>query len=145
VTEVPGEIRAADQHEAGVVWKHYWDAARRWRSTTRVSFRRNTDNAGGYYDYDRFHLAHQIRFRTKVWEASAEARAGFYRFPVQTIAPDSPVHRERTDLLVTLHLERKLGRHVRLFAQYEHEETYSNRAGDEYAANTTSGGLAWEF
>jgi hypothetical protein len=145
VSAIPGETRAADQHEVGVVWKHYWEKARRWRSTTRFSFRRNTDNGGGYYDYDRFQVAHQIRFHTKVWEASAEARAGFYRFPVQTIAADSPVRRERTDLLVTLRLERKLGRHARLFAQYEYEAAYANRQGDDYAANTTSGGLAWEF
>src|SRR5262245_21696293 len=57
LSEIPGETRAADQHEVGVVWKHHWDAARRWRSTTRINFRRNTDNGGGYYDYDRFQVA----------------------------------------------------------------------------------------
>jgi len=145
VTPIPGLTRASDQHEVGLVWRHQWDAARRWRSTTRVSFRRNTDNGGGYYDYDRWQVGHQIRFRTKVWEASAEARVGFYDFPVQTVDPNSPIRRERTDLFVTLRLERKLGKHVRLFAQYEREATDSNRAGDEYAANTVLSGVGWEF
>jgi hypothetical protein len=145
VVPIPGKIRASDQHDVGIVWKHQWDAAQRWRSTTRVSFRRNTDNGGGYYDYDRWQVAHQIRFRTRVWEASAEARVGFYDFPVQTVDPTTTTRRERTDLFVTLRAERKLGRHLRIFALYEYENAESNRSVDEYAANTVSGGVGWEF
>ncbi len=47
--------------------------------------------------------------------------------------------------MFNLRAERELIKHVRLFAQYEHERTYSNLAPDEYAVNTATGGVSLEF
>ena len=46
---------------------------------------------------------------------------------------------------ITLRGERKLGKHWGLFAEYEYEQSLSNRALDEYRASRVSGGVDVEF
>lgn len=140
-----GVIRAAFQHEFGLVWKHFWDGARHWRSTTKAGFQHSEDNASGYFDYHRYQGLHQLRYLAAPWEASVEGRIMHYEFPVQTISAASARHRRRWDLVLAARVERQFGRHLRLLAEYEYQRSDSNLVVDEYAVNTLSGGVSWEF
>jgi hypothetical protein len=142
---VTNTVRAVAQHNIVGAWKHYWDAARRWRTVTRLGYRRSSDNFSGYFDYERYSVSQEVRFQTAVWELRAEARLAHYRYPVQTVSATDLRRRERRDLTVALRGEHQVGRHIRLYAQYDYERTDSNAALDEYTVNTVSGGLAVEF
>jgi hypothetical protein len=142
---IPGRVRAVSNHDVVLGWKQHWDARRRWRTTTKLGYRRSLDNASGYFDYERYQASQQLRYRTRTLELTGEVRFAYYQFSVQTIGGPESSKRQRTDLVISLRAERELARHVRLFAQYEHEHTYSNLAPDEYSVNTTSGGVSFEF
>ena len=137
--------RATGQHEAALAWKHHWDKPQHWRSTTKLGFRVNADNASGYFDYRRAQVSEQLRFRTARWLVSAEMRFSFYDFPVQTVGGPETAKRHRTDLAYNLRGEGQLARHVRLYAQFDREQALSNLTLDEYAVNTFSGGVMLEF
>jgi hypothetical protein len=140
-----GSRRSSTQQEARFIWRHYWDAARRWRNTTRLGYRHNDENGGGYFNYARFSVAEQVRYQTAGWHCSAEAKLSFYDFQVQTVAPGSAEKRERTDLLLTVRTERQLTKALRLIGAYEYERTYSNVDLETYSANTVTASLQWEF
>jgi hypothetical protein len=137
--------RAAAIQDVSVEWKHYWEAGRRWRSTTRLGFRRSEDNASGYFDYDRYEIFHQLRYKAGKWELSIGAKLAAYRFPVQTVSESDLDHRRRTDLRLTARVERQLAKRLRLYARFDHERTESNDPFDEYTVNTVGGGISVEF
>ena len=138
-------IRQAFLHEVAGVWKHYWDADGHWRSTTKIGYQHSADHFSGYFDYERYQLGHQVRFRWQPWEISVEGRLTHYDFPVQTVGGEGTPKRRRSEYLVNVRAERSLGRHLRLMAEYDYEHTDSNLAVDQYAVNTVSAGVGWEF
>jgi hypothetical protein len=142
---ITNSVRRVSHHEVQIGWKHFWDAKRHWRSSTRLGYRHSAENVSGYFDYERYELVHQWRFKTGRWELSAEGRVAHYRFPVQTVSDTDPEKRRRTDLRATLRAERQLNPHLRLHAQYEYERSDSNQLLDEYAVNTVSAGVSVEF
>jgi len=137
--------RLAAQHDVFGAWKHYWDSARRWRNTTKIGYRHNSENFSRDFDYERYLVAHEFRFQDAKWEFSAEARFAYYHYPVQTVSDTDSRKRHRTDLTLSLRGERQIAKHIRLYAQYDYERTDSNAALDEYTVNTVSGGVAVEF
>jgi hypothetical protein len=142
---VTNTVRAMAQHDITGAWKQYWDAARRWRSATKLGYRHSSDNLSGYFDYERYSVSQEVRFQTATWEITAEARLSDYRYPVQTVSDTDLRKRKRTDLTISLRGERQIAKHIRLYAQYDYERTDSNSALDEYTVNTVSGGVAVEF
>lgn len=142
---VTNSVRRVSHHEAQVAWKHFWDAKRCWRSSTRLGYRHSAENVSGYFDYERFELMHQLRFKSPRWEISAEGRVAHYRFPVQAVSDTDRDKRQRTDLRATLRIERQLTDRLRLYSQYEYERSDSNQVLDEYAVNTVSAGVSIEF
>lgn len=142
---IPGTHRDGYQHEMLWSWRHYWDAARHWRTTTKVSFRAFTGNGPSYFDYNRVGIAEQLRFRHARWELAAEVKFAVYQFDTQTVNATDPSKRQRTDLVFNLRGERELAKHWRVFAQYDFEQTFSNLTLDEYRVNTVSGGVTLEF
>jgi hypothetical protein len=44
-----------------------------------------------------------------------------------------------------MHIERRLSRRFKAAADYSYERTRGNRVGDDYSANTVSGGLNFTF
>jgi hypothetical protein len=125
-------------------WKHHWDEQRRFRTLTRISYRVSWDNGSGYFDYDRFQVSEQFRFRRRPWELSVEGRLAHYRFPVQK-GTDGREDRNRADVGLTARIEYELNRRIRLFTEYELAQTVSNLELDEYTANTVFAGVGVEF
>jgi hypothetical protein len=142
---VPGTHRAFTRQDILLGWVHYWDPVRRWRSTTRLSYRINRDNGSGFFDYARFSFAEQLRFRTRVWDCSAQVRVSQYGYDVQEANPGSSEKRERTEISAGLHFERSLTKSIRLVATYEFERTLSNITLENYTASTVTGSLQWDF
>jgi len=143
-TPLTNTTRISYNHEIQGAWKHHWDERRRFRSLTRVSYRVSLDNASGYFDYERFQIAEQFRFRAGPWELSVEGRLAHYRFPIQK-GTNEKDDRERGDIGVTVHLEYALGRRTHLFADYDLAQTVSNLEVEEYTAHTVWGGVSVEF
>jgi hypothetical protein len=143
---IPGTQRVAYQHDVLWAWKHHWDAARRWLTTTKLGFRALRDGASGYYDFDRMGIGQEIRYRPfSGWELRAEVRFAAYHFDTQTAQPGGFERRERRDLSGLLRAEAPVAKHLKVFAQYDYEQTFSNLALDEYHVNTVSAGVIVEF
>jgi hypothetical protein len=142
---LPGTEREFRQQEVWLSLRQHWDNARRWRTTTRVAGRLNEDNGSGYFDYVRGLIAQQIRYRGDQWELQAEARLTGYDYTLQTVSLTDLSRRKRSELLLGLRCERKIVKFLKIFADYSYEQTRSNRTTEQYAVNTVSGGLNWEF
>jgi len=147
-TSLPGTSLQFFQHEVELAWRHNWDSQRRWRTTTRLGFQVNRDNGPGFYDYARYLATQQFRYVAPAWEFKLQGRIYYYNFDHQSVSlTDStdPHRRQKAVAGVSVRGERKLGKQLKLFAEYEYEKSLSNRAVDEYQANKIAGGVGWEF
>ena len=143
--EQSGSNLSFNQHRIEFVSRHHFDEEKHWRATTKLGYKLNQDNGGGYFDYLRFQVSEQIRYRAKDWEISAEARVGFYEYVKQRVSDDDDSERERGEVLVILRVERQLARWLRAFAEYEFEQVLANDDIEEYSVNVVTAGLMWEF
>lgn len=134
-----------EQHEVRVENRHYWDAARAWRSTTRLGFAASEDNGGGYFNYRRYQLAEQLRFVRKPWELQAQTRLSYYDYPIQTVSLADPATRRKLLLTLEFRAEWTFARHWKFYGSYEHERSLSNLVVDEYQVNTVGAGVNWAF
>jgi hypothetical protein len=128
-----------------LAWQHRWDRKQRWRTTTRLGFGRNTDSGSGYFDYNRYRVSQQLRYVTGLWEAKVQFRFDHYYFPVQTAVAPEPTRRTQDRIGVSLLGERKLGKSWKLYVQFDHEQSLSNRPREDYFVNTVSLGVDWAF
>ena len=130
---------------AEVAWMHHWDAKRRWRSSTRLSFETSADNGSGYFDYQQYRLTEQLRYRVSGWELSAQATLAYYEFPHQPVSTIDSRARHRTSFVAGLRGEKRLSKHWRVYAAYDYEQSFSNLDVEQYEANTVSGGIELTF
>jgi hypothetical protein len=133
------------EHELSFIWRHKWDAARHWRTLTKLALQRNEDNGGGYYDYWRPLISEQLRYEAMTWAVRAEARISYYGYDHQPIAELGSAVRQKTYLRFNVRGEKTLTKSMRVFAQFEHDQALSNLKIDRYDANTFSAGLDWQF
>lgn len=133
------------QHEFAAVWRHQWDEAGHWRSTTRLSLQLNEDNGEGFYDYLRPLIAEQLRYRSGQWELRAEARFSYYSYAEQRVEDLDSALRHKAYLRFNLQGERSLTKNVKVFLEYEHERALSNLSIDQYKVNTIAAGVHLEF
>jgi len=130
---------------AEVKSEHNWDTARHWCSTTRATVQRDRDNGEGFFDYYRYSVTEELCFRTAAWEIRGSAGLSYSDFPVQAVTTPDSLKLYLTTLDLTLRLERRLYKTLRLFGQFEHEQTVSNDPSSEYKVNSVVGGLSWRF
>lgn len=141
---VAGRLRY-EQHEGEGFWRVDWDEARRWRTTVRAGYLGSMDNGGGFFDYDRWHVGLQVRYVGERWEARADGKARWYRYPVQTTVLEGGDRRRRNDLTLTLRADWKLGGGWRVFGQYEFEMADENMEASDYRATGVSAGVEFEM
>jgi len=118
---------------------------RRWRATTKLAAKQSEDSGSGYFDYSKLQAGEQILFRTEIWEISAEAKLAHYAYPVQTVSVADLAKRRSTEWGLNLRCERRVSRFLKIFAEYDHAQTISNLALEQYVVNTVRGGLNWTF
>jgi hypothetical protein len=130
------------QNEVSSRWQHCWDADRHWRTTSRLSYLLNHDNGSGYFNYERLLFRQQVRWDNEKWNIKANARFGWYFYPIQKIGNED---RTRSYALLDFRIERKLNEYLMLFTAGEHEWSTSNDPLDEYRSWMVSGGIGVEF
>ena len=140
-----GSSLAYEVQRAEASWRHHWDQARHWRTAAKVGLEANHDNGPGYFDYTRCFGGLQLRYRSGAWECSAQAGVGRYDYAVQTASPADPDLRRKILLTAVAHAEKRFSRHLKLFADYEYEQSLANWTLDSYQVNTVFGGAEWEF
>lgn len=126
-------------------WRLHLDPLHRWRLTSRLGLERNADNAAGYYDYWRYFLSEQLRYRRQTWELTGNARLSRYDYTVQTATASAGELLERTSVSLGLRGEVNLGKHVKCYIEYEHDRTFSNHPFSQYQIHNVNGGLIWGF
>jgi hypothetical protein len=136
---------ALQTHLVEIAWTQSWDNKRRWQTTTRAGFEANHDNGSGFFDYRHYRLAQELRYRTDKWEAKARARVSYYDYLTQPVSADDPSKRHRTLVALSLLAERKLARHLKIFAGCTWERSLSNVSFDDYQASVVTGGFAATF
>ena len=144
-TNIPGTSLEFLQHNVELAWRHNWDALRHWRTATRLGFQDNQDNGPGFYDYRRYSASQQLRYVAATWEIKAQGRVSFYDFEYQHVSTTDSALRQKATVNANVRVEKRLGKHWSLFAEYEYEQSLSNRTVDEYRANRVAGGLGVQF
>jgi hypothetical protein len=142
---IPGTRREMGRHEVVFAGRQYFGKDRRWRVTLRLSGRINRDNASGYYDYVRPQASVRLRYQWAEWEVEGGLRLNHYHYREQTVAEGDTELRRRSEVYGDLRVQRRLGGRFRIFVEYDYEQTFSNRGVEEYAVNTVSGGMGFEF
>ena len=145
-TNILGPSLAVWRQIAELKWEHRWDAAQRWRSITKLAFQYDQDNGGGFFNYYLYSLSEELRYSTKNWEIKGSAGLSYYDFPLQAVDQTTPgptLH--LTTLNLSLRVERRIYKSVRLFGAFEYERVLSNQSDSQYTDNIASGGLSWEF
>ena len=132
----------SSQNEIGCEWRHHWDKARQWRTTSRFSYMVNQDNGSGYFDYDRLLLKQQLRWKNSLWEIKTNARFSWYNYPVKSIG-DEPL--ERSSMLFDARVERRLGKRWLTYLFAEREWSMSNDLRDRYKTWMAGGGVGFEL
>ena len=144
-----GDATLAEIHQqVELAWRHNWDEDRHWQSTTKLTYERVVDNGGGFYNFDRYAASEKFTYRGKSWGASAQAAWVYYDYPYQVVDPTNPSDPTKwylNGLTLDAHLEKSLFKNLKIFADYEHENSRSDRIADAYEVNTVTGGLEWEF
>jgi hypothetical protein len=142
---IPGQSLAMHLQRYEAAWRQSWDTNRHWRTTTRLLFEINEDNGSGFYDFRRWQLVQELRYAARQWEVRTQARLAYTDYPVQTVSASDFSSRRRTSLRANLRAERKVGRAVKIFAEYEHDRSTSRLVFDHYKVNTVFSGIDWEF
>lgn len=130
------------QHEVSGQWRHHWDEAQQWRTTSKLGYLLNRDNGSGFFDYDRLLFNQQLRWRNAAWEIKTNARGGWYFYQWQRVGPEL---RERSYISLDLRVERRLGKLWLAYATAEHEWNLSNDPLDEYNGWMAGAGIGVEF
>ena len=133
------------RHDWDLTWQQPWDRSRRWRTTTKLGFSRNTDSGVGYFDYNRYRVSEQLRYVADPWEAKLLFRFEHYAYPVQAATELDPTKRTKDGIGISFWAERKFTKALRAFAQFEYDLSLSNRPEEEYAVNTVRIGVDWTF
>lgn len=144
--ERPGtELKVAEQ-EMQVRADVAWDAARRWRSTTRLSLRRYRDSGSGYFSYREQRVDHEVEWRDERWLVRLGGSANRIDFDVQTVGLGiRPPARLKDEFSAECRAERKLSRVWTLLAAYSWERSRSNDPLAAYRVNEGLLGLRWTW
>lgn len=143
--EIPGKKLAIWRQVFELKWEHEWGSRRHWSSTTRAGVNFDSDNGGGYFNYDRYFLSEELRFRARNWEVKGSAGISNYDFPIQTVGLPTGPHYYLTSLDFTFRVERRLYKSAKLYASFEHEQALSNDPTSQFKSNVVIGGASWEF
>ncbi len=139
---VPGTDLVYEQHEFGASWRHYWDAARHWRTTARLSGLFNRDNGAGYFDYDRVQFRSSMRWVDRGWDIGGTARVGHYYYHLQSVGDG---RRYRDLVVLGLSVEKRLASHWLVKASAEREWDMSNDPIDDFSDWACWAGVGYEF
>jgi len=142
---VPGSSLKFLQHKTQLVWRHDWDEHRRWRTTARAGYDISSDNGSSYFDYRKLYVSGQIRYRDDRWEVRVTGRISDFIYPHQTVGAIDLRQRHRTDVTANLRVERTLNKYLKIYAEYEFEQSLANQIATAYTVNQVHSGVIVEY
>jgi hypothetical protein len=142
---VPDTALAYLTHEVELAWRHQWDSAKRWRTATKLKYQHLGDNGSGYFDYNKYVFAQELRYRAPGWEISGQGKINRYDYASRYASLDPQSKRWVTGFAANLRGEKSLVRKLKVYLEFEYERYLSNESTMEYEATTLSSGLNWEF
>lgn len=144
--ERPGtELKIAEQ-EAQLRADVAWDAARHWRSSTRVSVLHYRDSGAGYFNYREQRIDHEVEWTDARWLVRLGGSANRIDFDVQTVGLGiRPPARLKDEYAAEFRAERRLSRVWTLLAAYGWERSRSNDPLASYRVNEGLLGLRWTW
>lgn len=119
-------------------------ADREWRWHTVLLAQQNRDNGPGYYDHLYTVWKQEVQWKRAAWRCRLLGRLGRYNYdrrPVSTAA-NAPVWR-KNEQSVEVRLERRLGLHWLVYAEYIRERSQATNPNASFLANTALLGLEW--
>lgn len=140
-----GRSLAIVEQKAEARWLQFWDAKNQWSTETKFTFTDDTDNGGSFFNFHQYSLSERARFQNKTWQATAAIRASYQDFPVQRTELLTGPTLNQILLRLSLHLDRRLNRWLKLYVEYNYDRALSNLPQIEYRANEIMVGAIWEF
>lgn len=141
----PGTQLGTYDKRADLVWRQTWDSRRWWSTTLRGFINHRTDDAAGYYDYDRLGAAATLKFSPPHWIVRLAVKGSTYDYRRQLVSPFNPVPRAREEAELEARVERQITKQLRLYVRGLYDVTHSNVPLDSYRANTALAGVEWDF
>jgi hypothetical protein len=139
---IPGTLLRVWQQQAELRYTHYFDAAQHWSAVSRAGFIYDAGDSSGYFDFYNFRFAEEAVYQAGTWKCQAQARYWRFSFPGQSAGNG----KLECDILTLMaRVEKKVSKHWRVFAQYQHDNSLSNDASDRYEAGNVEGGVELEF
>lgn len=142
---IPGTRRSMQRHDLLLELRQDLGDSGDWRLTVQASARYAADLASGYFDFVRPAAGVRLRYRRAGWIAEGRIRFRHYHYLTQKASDAGGNLRRRSEMAVEVRGERELLPWLRVFAEYQYEETFANRPLEEYSVNTVSGGLEASF
>lgn len=122
------------------------DRAGQWKTATRASLVRYSDNGEGYLDYRREKLAQDIEWTAGDWLFAFEGSVRRIEFAVQTVGFGiAPPPRIRDDVALNLRVERQISARWTAYLEYSWERNRSNDPLASYSMNEGLLGLRWNW
>ena len=139
------QLKIAEREAAARV-EYAWDAARRWESVLRASFRDYADNGPGFFNFKERRIDHELEWTGEKWAAQLSGAAARIDYGVQKIGLGiAPPPRVRDEFSARLRLERKFGERWLGFAEYSWERNRSNDVIASYTVNEGLLGARWSW
>jgi hypothetical protein len=138
--------RTPGSREAQLRFDIKWDTDERWRTTTRLSCFRYTDNGSGYFNYDQAKIAQELEWKNDAWVFRLGGTAARLKFDVQAIGfgVRRPFRFEE-EFGGELDIERKLSNRWTVFCRYAWERNRSNEVIASYVVNEGLLGVRWSW
>lgn len=130
------------QHEVDAVWKHYMDKQRRWRNRLKFSGLESEDNGSGYFNYNRYRVGEQIRWKADKLTIELNFMFGHYEYINRVVAGNV---RERSYMQLSGLVTYMLSTHWLLHGNAEYVDEMNSVASDEFQTWALTVGAGYSF
>lgn len=141
--DLPGTYLSVLRPGFGVSYELRGGGDWRWTTQVETEYRRNNDNASGWYDYDQYTARAAITLDGGPWHVEADGEWTGYRYLVQTEGFGDPPKRRHDGWTFTGRFEREIGQSWCVFLEFELDLSRSNDPFLVYDDALTLAGLRW--
>jgi hypothetical protein len=123
-----------------------WDAAARWKTTTRAGTLHYYDNGSGFFNYHQRKLEQTLEWATDQWLVQLDGSARRLEFEEQTVGIGIyPPARIKEEFIAQLRVERKISARWTAFAEYDWERSRCNDPIASYLVRQELLGAKWSW